>query len=74
MEMMHSLPRNGMNRGECALKLATSLHFRLLFLQWAKTVKVKRLFAEKERRRECEEREGRGQSECEPQQEDLGLC
>jgi len=72
--MMHSLPRNGMNRGECALKLATSLHFSLLFLQWAKSVKVKRLFAEKKRRRESEEREGRGQSECEPQQEDLGLC
>lgn len=71
--MMHSLPRNGMNRGERALNLATSLHFSLLFLQWAKTVKVKRLFAEKERRRE-RGREGRRQSKCEPQQEDLGLC
>lgn len=72
LELMHSLPRNGMNRGECALNLAASLTFSLLFLQWAETMKVKRLFAEKERRRE-RGREGRGHSECEPQQ-DLELC
>lgn len=44
---MQSLPRNGTNRGERALNLAASVHFSPLLLQWAKTMKVKKLFVGK---------------------------